>query len=245
MNKDLTLADLLQFIRKNITVSIITGLFFSVITYFASSSMAVTAYNYSLSYEVVVAWENVELSPSGALTAADFAENQLTAIKPRMKGSELLNDVIKQAGYEGVLNTGHMTGMISLTSEENVPIININFSGPNAAIVERLAHTYSDLAPKYIQKEYCSIEPFEPVRYAGSNSTPVKSYTMTAFILGALGTIVILYFIESLDTRVKTAAEIERKYEIANLGIIPNFYLSKKSSYSQYGYKKGADKGYE
>ena len=233
MNKDLTLADLLQFIRKNIMVSIVTAFVFSIITYFVSSSMATTYYKYTLSYEVVVAWENVELSPSGALTAADFAENQMVAIKPRMKGTELLNDVIKEAGYEGAMNSGHLSSMISLENEENVPIINVTITSTNPGLL------------KYIKREYCALEPFEPVRYGGSSSTPVKSYTMSAFVLALLGILVLLYFIESLDTRVKTAAEVEKKYEIANLGIIPNFYLSRKSSYNKYGYQKGAGSNYE
>ena len=245
MNKDLTLADLLQFIRKNIMVSIVTAFVFSIITYFVSSSMATTYYTYTLSYEVVVAWENVELSPSGALTAAGFAENQMVAIKPRMKGTELLNDVIKEAGYEGAMNSGLLSSMISLEREENVPIINVTITSTNPGMLKKLAHAYSALAPKYVKREYCALEPFEPVRYGGSSSTPVKSYTMSAFVLALLGILVLLYFIESLDTRVKTAAEVEKKYEIANLGIIPNFYLSRKSSYNKYGYQKGAGSNYE
>ena len=43
----------------------------------------------------------------------------------------------------------------------------------------------------------------------------------------------------------RALAEVEKKYEIANLGIIPNFYLSRKSSYNKYGYQKGAGSNYE
>ena len=245
MNKDLTLADLLQFIRKNIVVSIVTALIFSVITYFVSSSMAVTVYTYKLSYGIEVAWENVELSPSGALTAADFAKNQVTALKPRLKGTTLLKDVIKEAGYEKSLKPERLASMISISNEENVPILEISFTGTNPQALRRLAHTYSTLAPKHVRKSYCYIEAFEPVTYAGAFSTPVKSYTTSAFILGTLGILVLLYFIESLDTRVKSATEIEKKYEIPNLGVIPNFYINVKNSYSRYSYRKETTGNYE
>ena len=245
MNKDLTLADLLQFIRKNIMVSLITALVFSVITYFVSSSMAVTSYVYSLSYGVEVTWDNVDLSPTGALTAADFARSQVTAIKPRLKGSALLKDVLKESGYDNYFKPEHVAGMMSVTNEENVPIIEIRFIGTNPKILRRLAHTYATLAPKHVQKSYCYIEAFEPVTYVGASSTPVKSYTMSAFVLSTLGILVLLYFIESLDTRVKSASEIEKKYEIPNLGVIPNFYLSNKNSYSRYSYRKEATSNYE
>lgn len=245
MNKDPTLADLLQFIRKNIVVSIVTALVFSVITYFVSSSMAITSYGYKLSYGVEVAWNNVELSPTGALTAADFAKNQVTTIKPRLKGSALLKEVLKESGYDKILKPDQVAAMMSVTNEENVPIIEIQFNGTNPEILRRLAHTYATLAPKHVQKSYCYIEAFEPVTYAGASSTPVKSYTMSAFILSTIGILVLLYFIESLDTRVKSAAEIEKKYAIPNLGVIPNFYLSNKNNYSRYSYRKEATSNYE
>ena len=245
MNKDLTLADLSQFIRKNIAVSIVTAFIFSIITYLVSSSMAVTTYTYSFSYEVVVAWDNVDLSPSGAMTAADFAESQVAALKPRMKGTDFLKNVIKDAGYEGKLSVKALSTMISLSSEEDVPIINVDFSGTNPKLLKRLAHTYVALAPKHIKKVYVSLDPFEPVRYKNAYTTPVKTYTTSSFVLALLGILVLLYFVESLDTRVKSATEIEKKYEIANLGIIPNFYISKKNSYTKYGYQKGASSNYE
>ena len=245
MNKDLTLTDLLQFIRKNIAVSIVTALIFAVITYFVSSSMSVTTYKYTFSYEVAVAWENVELSPSGALTSANFAESQIPALKPRMKGSEFLKRVIEKAGYKGKLDARMLSSMITLSNEEEVPNINVDVSGTNRVAVKKLAEAYAELAPKYIKKTYVSLDQFEPVRFEGASSTPVKSYTMSAFVLALLGILILLYFIESLDTRVKSAAELEKKYEIPNLGVIPNFYISKKNSYSKYGYRKGATGNYE
>ena len=79
---------------------------------------------------------------------------------------------------------------------------------------------------------------FEATRHVGTSSTPVNLYTGLAFVAGATIVLFLLYIIESLDTRIKSAGEVEKRYNISNLGVIPNFYVGGGKDYK--AYKKGA-----
>ncbi len=245
MNKDLSFAELLGFLKKNIIVVLITAVVFAVITYVIASSMAETTHSYTFSYEVTVLWNQEEdtLSPSGALTAANFAKAEINTLKEKMKGSKLLNAAIEKAGYKGRLSSGAFASMISFQTEADTNIIKVTVTNPNREGIKNLSNVYSELVPYSVERTYSSLQPLEPVTYAGAYTTPVKTYTMVAFAMGFAAMLVLLYFIEALDTKIKTAAEIEKKYEIANLGSVPNFFMSGGKNYK--AYKKGGYGNYE
>lgn len=245
LNKDLTLAEMLEFIKKNIVVIIVTAIAFAIITFIVSSALATTTYSYKCEYISETLWYEEEevLTPSGAFSAANYAVYAINTQKKLLRGSALLNAAIEDAGYKGQISSGNFNSMISLSSEEDTLILSVTFSSTDKEAIRKLAESYAKLAPEYANMNYSSLEIFEPVAYAGSSSTPVPLYTFTAFVLGGLIALVLLYFIESLDNRIKSSAEVENKYGIVNLGIIPNLYVSGGKNYK--AYKKGAKGNYE
>ncbi|GEM_PF-6997653 len=240
MNKELSLVDLLGFIKKNIIVTLITAIAFSVITFAVSTTISTTEYTYSCSFTVDTYWNGDQdlLTPNGAYSAANYAVYSINTYKELLKGSKLLNEVIKDAGYENLISSDAARSFLVLENKPDTMIITAHFTSTNDELTQRLANSYAKIAPLRSKLSYSSLNVSEDAVRTNVQSTPVKLYTAVAFFLGATIVLVLLFFIESLDTRIKSASDVENKYKIANLGIIPNFYTGGGKNYK--AYKKGA-----
>ena len=239
--KEVSVIEILAFIKKNLVVSLAAAVIFAVVAYLAASSIADTTYTYGCSFTVDTFWnnENTEtLSPSGAYSAANYAVYSINTHKKYLKGTKLLEDVIKDAGYENQISPEYLRSLIYISNEEDTLIINVTLSNSNKKAIEKLAKSYAKLAPKHSRLSYSSLLLFEATRHVGTSSTPVTLYTGLAFVAGAAIVLFLLYIIESLDTRIKSAGEVEKQYNISNLGVIPNFYVGGGKDYK--AYKKGA-----
>ena len=239
--KEVSVVEILAFIRKNLIVALAAAVIFAVVAYLATSSIADTTYTYGCSFTVDTFWNNESaetLSPSGAYSAVNYAVYSINTHKKYLTGTELLNAVIKDAGYEGQISPEYLRSLIYISNEDDTLIINVTLSNSNKAAIEKLAKSYAKLAPKYSRLGYSSLLLFEATRHVGTSSTPVTLYTCVAFVAGAAIVLFLLYIIESLDTRIKSASEVEKRYNISNLGVIPNFYVGGGKDYK--AYKKGA-----
>ncbi len=239
--RELTVVEILGFVKKNLIVSLAAAVVFAIVAFLASSSIADTSYTYGCSFTVNTLWTNDDsemLSPSGAYSAANYAVYSINTHKKYLEQTELLKAVIKDAGYENQISPEYLRSIIYISNEEDTMIINVSLSNSNKSAVEKLAKSYAKIAPKQAGLTYSSLLLFEPARHVGTTSTPVTLYTGLAFIAGAAIVLFLLFIIESLDTRVKSASEVEKRYNIANLGVIPNFYVGGGKDYK--AYKKGA-----
>ncbi len=243
INNEVTLVDLFRFIKKNSLVALITAIIVATATYFAASYVAVSHYTYSCSFMVETYWNasNSEeiLSPSGATNAVSYATMLIETQKDLLQGSDLLDEVVADAGYSGALSASGLRSLLSVTHKEDTFIINASITSQNNEAARNLIESYAKLAPSKSKiLSYSSLVLTEAPRNTGYKTTPVNVYTIIAFFLSGIIVLLGLYFIESLDTRVKSASEVERKYNLTNLGVIPNFYVGGGKNYK--AYKKGA-----
>ncbi len=244
--KEISLLDLLVFARKNLLVALIAAVICASVAFFAGKTISTTKYTYTCSFSVDTFWNSSEsetLSPSGAYSAANYAVYSINTHKVLLQGTDLLNAVIKDAGFEGSVSAELLRSLLYVSDAEDTLVINISLTSQNQKSIKKLAESYAKVAPQYSKLSYSSLILCENVRHSSTSSTPVNLYTAIAFVGGACIVLFLIFIIESLDTRVKSASEVEKRYNIANLGVIPNFYVGGGKDYK--AYKKGARRKYE
>ncbi len=244
LGKDVSLVDILSFIKKNIVIVLVSAVSVALVAFYITYVTGTTTYTYKGSLIVNTHWSEQKdntLSPSGAYSDTNYAIYSINTYQELLKSREFLQLVLKDAGYNNYVSTGQVSSSIYFSSSEDAYIFYVNVKSANAEFAEKVAASFMKLAPQYASgyMTYSDLKTIDTPILSVVDKPSIAFYTAIAFVLAAVLTLVLLYLLEMLDTRVKSASEVEEKYGIPNLGIIPNFYVGGGSSYKEYR-KKGA-----
>ncbi len=242
LDKDVSLLDILSFIKKNIVIVLVSAISVALVAFYIFYTTGTTTYSYKGSLIVNTRWsEKDNLSPSGAYNDTNYAINSINTYQELLKSNAFLQLVVEDAGYKGTISASQAGASIFFTSSEDAFVFYVNVKSANPQFAERIAKSFIKLAPSYASDyiTYSDLKAIDTPTLSSIDKPSTIFYTAIAFVLAAVITLILLYLLQMLDTRVKSASEVEEKFGISNLGIIPNFYVGGGSNYKEYR-KKGA-----
>ena len=121
---------------------------------------------------------------------------------------------------------GELANLVSVTNVSDTQIIRINVKHEDPALAAKICNTI----PKIFSKEVKRVVKASGVEVIDKAITPVnpvepnkKMNIAIAMVLGAMGSIFVIFLIEALNTKIKEPKDIEEKLGIPVFGVVPKF----------------------
>ncbi len=153
------------------------------------------------------------------ITAAQHLVNTYAII---LKSNSFVNRVKEKTGLE--YSVAQIQNMVTYASMNETEVLAVGVTTLNREHSAIIAETILDLAPEEIEK-YTDVASVQVVDHAtlpkGPSSPNIPSNTLTGGMLGAIVPVLILLVLELLDTRVKSFVDLNNKYKLPILGVIP------------------------
>ena len=210
----------------------IVALLFSVIAYLGTKSFITPTYQSSFTAYV----NNKTEQEATSLTSSDItaARSLVSTYSAILVSRTLLEDAAVQAGLP--MAYGELSGAVTTSIVDDTEIIRVNVTMAEPENAKIFADALAELAPAYIAKivEGSSMQVIEtPVLPTSIYAPDYLRNTGKGFILGAFLVVAVIVTKELLDNRVKGENELESRYGIAVMGIIPDLREAKKYSHGQ------------
>lgn len=218
----MTLLELLQIIQKHLKLIIIIPIVFAIAsvvfcwaalpnTYTASVSMYVLT-NSSLSADASVATLSTDLSASQMIT------NDVSEL---IQSERVLSDTATNLGMEKEELRSYSIGV---TSASDTRLITIEVTGDTpssaAAIANGLANTTNTVAQEIMDIKAVNV--IDEAAIPTSPSGPNRAlYVMLALFAGIILAVVLVVFMDMVNTRIRKPEEIEDLLDIPVIGRIP------------------------
>jgi len=168
------------------------------------------------------------------LLAAQSLVNTYSAI---LISQPVLEDAAAQAGL--IMTYEELSAAVSTSTVDDTEIIQINVTMEDPQMALDLAQALVDIAPGYVSKivEGSSMQVVAPPVLPDKIYAPnYKRNAAIGVILGAVLVIAVVVITELVDNRVKSESELEERYGIAVMGVIPDLVEAKKKNYA-YSYQ--------
>ncbi len=143
------------------------------------------------------------------------------------------NVFLKKVATESALGYTHdqLLSMLSMTSKNETEILIISVKSANPMHAYIIAQTITNLAEEQISSvvEGGSVKILDEPEYPTHYSSPNISKNIQAgMLVGLLLSAIIVFVIEMLDNKVKSAEQIAEQFEYPVLGEIPHFAINSK-----------------
>ncbi len=233
------LIELGRTIWKNALKIIIAALVCGIIT------LAVTVFvikpTYRVSFSAYVNNRTTSESVS-TINSSDVSASQVIAktYSSIITSRDIINAAIIKSGVdESIYQYEYVKGCISTSVDDGTQLINVYVTLENAEDAYALAEAISEVAPEYASEivEGTSMKIVDsPVLPTHHFSPNIKKNTAVGAAGGFM--LMLLYIVVSflMDQTVKNEEDVERKFGIPVIGIIPDFETAGHNGYSNYGY---------
>lgn len=199
--KEINLKAIFKVIKKRLWLIIVT-----------SFLAAVAGGAYSTYYKV-------PLYQSSAHVIIGADENFMKTLKVLAKEPMVMEDVIKELDIQK--SPGGLAGQISISTIGGSQIVKITVTDTNPELAAKIANATVE-AFKNNAEEIFNFNKFRMLTEAKENTFPfninTKRTATMAFMLGAILGIGLVFFLDSLDERVKSEYEIEKILGLTLLG---------------------------
>ena len=184
-------------------------------------------------------------SSSKKLTTSDITASQ-SLVKTYSK-IILSRSVLTEAASKVNLNytPSQLSRMVSTNTEDETEVIGVYVTAEDPKVAAQLASAIADVAPKMISQiiEGSSMQIIDEPLVPTSIYTPNYSKnTAVGILIGAVIAVAIIVIKELLDDHVKNEDELEDKFAIPVVGVIPDINSAIKQS-TKYAYAYKMDEG--
>jgi capsular polysaccharide biosynthesis protein len=176
---------------------------------------------------------NIDTLNSGDTAASQSLAQTYAVI---MASRPVVEDALKQASlsyrYEDISNC------ISTDLQTNTQLVTLHVTMQNAEDAKALADAIADIAPDYISNivEGSSMKIVSSPVLATSRYSPSYSKnTLVGALLGLLFAIIIVVVRDLTDDRIRNVEDLEKRFGISIIGIIPDFSEASRKK-DKYGY---------
>lgn len=210
------LMELLYHLRTKILIILISAVVLAAVGYVYTASTAVTRYTASTS--LYVYRQEEQLSYNGLQEATQLRRDCEILIK----GLNVSEEVVKRLELQK--SAGAISGGITITSNDNTRIIQVNYTDTDARKAVLIANTIREVAIEQIES-IMNIDVAKTVYVAKSASADAGRSPATAAVLAGLlgmflsaGVFVVIFL---LDDAVRTEEDVERYLGLSTLAAIP------------------------
>lgn len=226
----------IQALLKRAWVIVVATVVFGLAAWIYSAKMLTPMYQSSFTAYV----NNKQSATSNSTTTSDLnASIALAYVYGEVIQSRT---VLMEAAEKCGINYGYgaLAGKVSVSIGEVTAIISVYVTDPDPEVAMALAAAIADVAPAHVARvvDNSSMrivdEPIKPTAPYSPNNT--KNAVVGALI-GALLAIALVVFLEILSDCVQSAEELERRYGVIAIGVIPDVEQAEKA-HSNYGYAR-------
>ncbi|WP_042345872.1 YveK family protein [Bacillus massiliigorillae] len=155
-----------------------------------------------------------------------------------IKSPRILNLVKEELGLQ--LSIEELTKKITVESEEDSQVLNINVEDPNPEVAAEIANTIAKVFQKNIV-EIMNIDNVVILAQAtvNQNPVPIKPNPLLnlaiSVVIGLMIGFGIAFFLEYLDNSIKTEQDIENMFDLPVLGVISTIETNAHEKYETEG----------
>lgn len=239
MEETITLQEIIQTIKKRITLIIGIVLVFLILGAFITFFVMTPQYQASTQILVNQAQnENQEFSSTDIESSRDLINTYNVIIT----SPAILEPTIESSNFDG--SVGELRSKISVSSEEEsqVATITIEDTDPQRAtnLANAVAGTFEEQIPDIMDVDNVSI--LSEAQLSDSES-PVSPQPMlnlaVALLVGLLAGIGSAFLLEFLDKSIKNEQDIEKELELPILGVVPTM---RESEFNKSSNQKSSEK---
>ena len=213
----MTLLELLHLLRKHLKLVVLLPLVCAIAM--AAASLFVMHNSYTAQTDMYVLASSQ--SDAGAALSSDLSASQMLTndVAKLLKSDRVMGDAARDLGLESL--DGYS---ITVSSETTTRVITLSVTGADprgaANVANALADNVSQVAQEVMSVESVNVIDEAPVPTAPSGPNRTL-YVMVAFMAGLFMAVAIVVVLVMLDTRVRSAEQVEELLGLPVIGRIP------------------------
>lgn len=213
----MTLLELLHLLRKHLKLVVLLPLVCAIAM--AAASMFVMRNSYTAQTDMYVLASSQ--SDAGAALSSDLSASQMLTndVARLLQSDRVMGDAASDLGLENLDGYG-----ITVSSETTTRVITLSVTGTDprgaANVANALADNVSQVAQEVMSVESVNVIDEAPVPTAPSGPNRTL-YVMVAFMAGLFMAVAIVVVLDMLDTRVRSAEQVEELLGLPVIGRIP------------------------
>lgn len=228
--EEINLKDLFSYFVSKIFIVVITLAVAVLVSAIYAEVIKVPKYQ---SYTTIVLTTSSETEGnSNSITQNDITLNQklVSTYREIIKSRRVLDQVIENLGLD--MKVEQLSGMISVTNEEDTELIKITVSCEEKALARDIANEIAKVFSNEIMEIY-NIKNVSIIDKAIKSNNPYNMNTTKDVVIGAvigivlgLGIIFVMFY---FDTTIKNAEEVQTKLGLPLLGVVPRVEKEKSN----------------
>lgn len=213
----MTLLELLHLLRKHLKVVVLLPLVCAIAM--AAASIFVMRNSYTAQTDMYVLASSQ--SDAGSALSSDLSASQMLTndVARLLQSDRVMGDAARDLGLESLDDYS-----ITVSSETTTRVITLSVTGPDprgaANVANALADNVSQVAQEVMSVESVNVIDEAPVPTAPSGPNRTL-YVMVAFMAGLFLAVAIVVVLDMLDTRVRSAEQVEELLGLPVIGRIP------------------------
>lgn len=249
-NDEIDLLPLFKAVISKWWLIVIFAVVFGLVSYFVTDTFVTPTYRsgftaYVNNYSGVVVSGSEKVNQNKKLTTSDITASQ-SLVKTYSK-IILSRTVLTEAASRVNSNytVKQLSNMVSTSTEDETEVIGVYVTADDPKVAAQLASAIADVAPEMISQiiEGSSMQIIDEPLVPNSIYSPNYSKnTAVGVLLGAVAAVAIIIIKELLDDHVKNENELEERFSIPVVGVIPDINSAIKQS-SRYAYSYKAENG--
>jgi polysaccharide biosynthesis transport protein len=219
---DISVEQLLKLIQKNILLIIVCAMIGSAGAY--SISKFAIPKTYVSTVKLYVSTQESSQESTANINALDYAQKIVNTYIEMLQTSSFYHKVIDQSKVSDTVD--NLRKMVSFSSLNNTEVFQAQVSSHDPNEAKIIADAITTLAPTTISelKENSSLKVVDPAAFPDKPSSPNTVLNTTiGFLLGVIGSIIIVLLRESLNVKIKNEDDLLEKYDIPILASVPAF----------------------
>lgn len=168
--------------------------------------------------------------------------NLLTTVKDLLSSKDSIYKDLSNK-LDGKYSATQLKNFITISTRENYSLfIDVSFELNDKDDATKITNMFLELTPDCISE----VIPNSRTSIVTLSTGAIKTYprtfssTVTAMLIGALLSFVIVYIISLFNTTIKSEEDFKDRYNIPVLGDIPDFATAKSGKYTKSYYKGGS-----
>lgn len=213
----MTLLELLHLLRKHLKVVVLLPLVCAIAM--AAASIFVMRNSYTAQTDMYVLASSQ--SDAGSALSSDLSASQMLTndVARLLQSDRVMGDAARDLGLESLDDYS-----ITVSSETTTRVITLSVTGADprgaANVANALADNVSQVAQEVMSVESVNVIDEAPVPTAPSGPNRTL-YVMVAFMAGLFLAVAIVVVLDMLDTRVRSAEQVEELLGLPVIGRIP------------------------
>ncbi len=245
---DISFERLISFFVSKLKFVLVLSVVIAIGTYLVCDNFITKKYTSSSALMISMNLDANQTSINELNVTKNLVENYIRTLYTTNFFSVAASEINENLGTDYTAKEIKDNTVIRADSQKLSADFNIDYTSESPVISQKILTIITAKAIAYIEElEYTNkiaiIE--NPTFATGPSSPKLRSFTIYAFLITFVFSMVILFFIEILDNRIKNVQDISSEYNLTIIGVIPDYSpsrpkkIKKNKAYADsYSYKE-------